>query len=72
MQTYQYSTILPCYCQAKRMFDKNITPTKVKFINDKNNITGEIIETRYNVDEHNREHLLSINHCNVCKIGKCK
>jgi hypothetical protein len=64
--TYQYSIITPCYCKASKMFSKNIEIQKIKMDNSSNNITGCIIERRFEKDEHDREHIKSINHCPDC------
>lgn len=64
---YQYSILIPCFCQASRMYEDNIQPPKVKCLNYDNTITGEIIERRYELDDDHREHIKTVIHCSKCK-----
>lgn len=64
--TYLYSVIMPCYCKASKMYSKNMEPQKIKVDNSKQNISGCIIERRFEKDENDREHIKSINHCPNC------
>jgi hypothetical protein len=64
---YQYSIILPCYCQANRMFIEGITPPKIKLNLPINSVCGDIIERRHETDKIGREHIKTIYHCLRCK-----
>lgn len=67
MFDYQYSLVLPCFCHAKKLYEKNIKPKAIKVNNKDNTITGCHIEKLYYIDELAREHVKSINHCQNCK-----
>jgi hypothetical protein len=71
---YQYSILIPCFCQASRMLQQNIEIQKVKIDNTHGLVAGEVIEKRHELDENNYEHVQTIHHCQVCSPGlnKCK
>ena len=65
--TYQHSIILPCYCQASKMYNENKKITPIRLDNRNNLVSGHVIEKRVDLDEYDREHIKTINHCVDCK-----